>query len=138
MIGVLAHGEMLALAHDIPDVAEHEQIAGHGAGQARDIVGVSGHEAGREAPCNLRGGICLGDGVVHPPRQIVGHRDVLFPGEFDEAAGEIGIAGGKCRLDMIGDGSAVIPQNRIELEIGQNSRVVLRRQHGGSVPCLRP
>jgi hypothetical protein len=27
-VGIFAHGEMLALAHDVTDVAEHEQIAG--------------------------------------------------------------------------------------------------------------
>ena len=49
-IGVLAHRQMLAFAHHVPDVAEHEEIAGHRAGHARDIVGISGDEpAGKAA-----------------------------------------------------------------------------------------
>ena len=47
-IGLLAHGEVLALADDVPDVADHEEIAGHGPRQARDIVGVAGDEPGGE------------------------------------------------------------------------------------------
>jgi hypothetical protein len=41
---------MLALADHVPDIAEHEEIAGDRAREARHIVGIAGHEAGGEAP----------------------------------------------------------------------------------------
>ena len=58
-IGILAHRQMLAFAHHVPDVAEHEEIAGHRARQARDIVGIAGHKAGGKALCKMRGRILL-------------------------------------------------------------------------------
>ena len=73
-IGLLAHREVLAFAHDVPDVAEHEEIAGDRARQARDIVGVAGHKAGGKTPGEMRGGIFFRDRVVHAPRQFIGER----------------------------------------------------------------
>ena len=35
-------------------------------------------------------------------RQFVAERNVLFPGEFDKTVGEIGVAGGERRLDILG------------------------------------
>ena len=67
-VGILAHREVLAFAHHVPDVTEHEQIAGDRARQARDIVGISGHKAGGEAFCKVRGRILLGDSIAHPQR----------------------------------------------------------------------
>ena len=57
-------------------------------------------------------------------------RNVLFPGEVDKAVGEIGVVGGERRLDVLGDDVGVIPQSRIELEVGELGRIVLRRQDG--------
>jgi hypothetical protein len=91
---------MLAFAHHVPDVAEHEQIAGDRARQARDIVGVAGHEAGGKALGKMRGRIFFRDGIADPLRQFVADGDVLVPREFDKAAGEIGIAGRQRRLDI--------------------------------------
>ena len=129
---------MLAFAHHVPDVAEHEQIAGDRARQARDIVGVSGHEPAGEASCKMRRRVPLGNGIAHPPRNIVAKDNVFLRGEFDKAAREIGVVGGKRRLDVLLDGSLVVPQSRIELEIGENSRIVLRCQNGAGVARMRP
>ncbi len=62
----------------------------------------------------------------------------LSRARLDEAVGEIGIAGGERRLDVLGDQRRVVPQGRIELEIGQRGRIVLRRQDGSSVAGVRP
>ena len=100
-VGVLAHRQMLAFAHHVPDIAEHEEIAGHGAGQARDIVGVAGDEAGGKTLCEMRGRIVFRDGVADALRQLVADGDVLVARELDEAVGEIGIACGQRRLDIL-------------------------------------
>ena len=68
VIGVLAHDEVLAFAHNIPDVAEHKEVAGNGAGQASDIVGISGHEPIGEALGKMGRGIFLLYGIAHPLR----------------------------------------------------------------------
>lgn len=47
-IDLFAGNEVLALSDDIPDIAEHEQITGHCAGQARDVTHLAGQEAGGE------------------------------------------------------------------------------------------
>ena len=38
----------------------------------------------------------------------------LSRGKFDEAVGEIGIAGCECRLDIFGDQRRIAPQGRID------------------------
>jgi hypothetical protein len=55
MIGILAHRQMLAFAHHVADIAEHKEIAGHRARQARDILGVAGDETDRETFSKMRG-----------------------------------------------------------------------------------
>ena len=62
----------------------------------------------------------------------------FLPGKIDKAVGEIGVAGGQRRLDILLDHSVVVPQSRIELEIGEFSRIVLRRQNGAGVARMRP
>ena len=123
MVGILAHRQMLAFAHHVADVAEHEEIAGHGAREARDIVGIPGHQSGGKAPGKLRGGICLRDGIAHTLRQRFIDGDLLVARQFNEAVGEIGIACRQCRLDIFGKQPRAIPQGRIELEIRQFGRV---------------
>jgi hypothetical protein len=39
---------------------------------------------------------------------------------------------------MIGDQRIVIPHNRIDLDIGQNGRIVLRGEHGGRIARMGP
>ncbi len=46
----------LPLAHDVPDITEHEQVARDRAGQACDIVGIAGHEASGEPLGKMRRG----------------------------------------------------------------------------------
>ena len=82
--------------------------------------------------------ILFRDGVADALREFVAERDVLFPGEVDKTVGEIGIVGGQRRLDILGDERGVIPQSRIELQVGQLGRIVLRRQDGKGVPGMRP
>src|SRR4030088_1754669 len=138
MVGILAHREVLAFAYDIPDVAEHEQIARNGARQARDIVGVAGDEPGRKTLCKMRRRVFFRHGVIHPSRKVFAYRDVLLPGEIDKAAGKIGIAGGERRLDILFDDGLVVSQGRIELAIRKFRRIVLRQQYGAGVARMRP
>ncbi len=129
---------MLAFAHHVPDVAEHEQVAGDRARQAGDIVGVPGHKPGGEALCKMRRRIFFRDGLGYASRQLIGNGNVLFPGELDKAVGKIGIVCGKCRLDIRCDDGLVVPQSGIELDVGERSGIVLRRQNGAGVARMRP
>ena len=137
-VGLLAHRQMLALAHHVPDIAEHEEIAGDRARQARDVVGIAGHQTRGKAFGKMRRRICVGNGIADALRQFVADGDVLVAGEFDEAVGEIGIARRQRRLDVFGDQRLVVPQSGIDLEIGQRRRVVLRRQNGAGLAGVRP
>ncbi len=65
-------------------------------------------------------------------------RDVLVARKFDEAAGKIGIAGRQRRLDIFGDQRRAVPQGRIEPQIGQFGRIVLRRQDRKGVARVWP
>ena len=138
MVGVLAHGQMLAFAHHVPDIAEHEQIAGHRAGQAGDVVGGAGNEAGGKAFGEMRRRIFFRDGVGDPPRQIIGKRDVFRRGKFDKTVCQVGVVGRQRRFDVLRDDVRRISQGRIELEVGQFDRIVLRGQDGAGVPGMRP
>jgi hypothetical protein len=129
---------VLAFAHHVPDVAEHEQIAGDRARQARDIVGISGHQPGGEALCKMRRRIFFCDGIAHPPRQFFADGNVLLPGEIGKAVGEIGVVCGERHLDILSDDRLVVPQGRIELDVGEFHWVVLCRQNGAGVACMGP
>ena len=138
MIGILAHRQMLAFAHHVADIAEHEEIAGHRARQARDIVGVAGDETDGKTLGKMRGRIRVRDGIVDALRQLFADGDVLVARQFDKAAGKIGIAGRQRRLDIFRDQRRAIPQGRIEPDIGQFGRIVLRRQDRTGVARVRP
>ena len=118
-VGVLTRRQMLAFAHHVPDVAEHEEIAGHGARQARDVVGGARHKTRGKTLCEMPGRIIFRDGVADARRQGIADGDVLFTREFQKAAREIGIACGQRGLDVLFDQSLVIPQSRIDLNVGQ-------------------
>ncbi len=129
---------MLALAHDVPDVAEHEEIAGHRARQAGDVVGVAGHQAGGKALGKMRRGACVGNGVVDALRQFVADNDALVAGEMKEAVGEIGITLREGRFDVLGNQRLVAPQGGIDLNIRQRRGIILRRQDGAGFTGVRP
>ena len=138
VIGILAHRQMLALAHHVPDVAEHEEIAGHGARQARNIVGVAGDETGGKALCKMRGGIFFGDGVADAFRQFVAEGDVPVAREFDKTVGEIGIAGGQRRLDIVRHQRGLFRRAELSLISASCGGLVLRRQDRAGVAGMRP
>ncbi len=129
---------MLALAHDVPDIAEHEEIAGDRAREACDIVGVAGHETGGKAPGNIRRRVRFRDRIADALRQFLADGDAFVAREFDEACGEVGIVGRQRRLDILGDQPGAVPQGRIELQIGELGRLVLRRQNGAGIAGMRP
>lgn len=124
-VGVLAHRQMLALAHDVPDVTDHEEIAGDGSGQTRDIVGVAGDEAGCEPFGEVRGGILGLDRIAHAIDEVIGQREVAVTRERNETVGEIGIACGERGLDIVLNQTVVLPEQRIELELGERGRIIL-------------
>jgi len=128
---------MFAFAHHVPDVAEHKEIAGDGARQARDIVGIPGDEAAGKVLGKMCGRIFFHDGSGYPLRQSIVEGDVLVPRQLDKAVGKIGIAGSKRSLDIPVYFFA-IPQSRIKPEIGQFRRVVLRQKHGKGFARMRP
>ena len=114
MVGILAHRQMLAFAHHVPDIAEHEEIAGHRARQARDIVGVAGDEPGGKTLGKMRRRIRFRHRVADALRQFLADGDVLVARKLDEAVGEVGIVSRQRRLDILRDQRGVIPQSRIE------------------------
>ena len=138
MVGILTHREVLALAHHVPDVAEHEEIACHRTRQAGKIVGVAGDEPGGKAFCKSGCRILVRHGIADPLRQFIAERDVLLPRQFDEAVGEIGVVGCQCRFDIFRDDGRFVPQGKIELGTGQCGRIVLCGQQGIGVARMRP
>jgi len=137
-VHVLARRQVLALAHDVPDIAEHEEIAGDRAREACDIVGISGHETGGKAPGKIRRRIRFRDRIADALRQFLADDDASVAREFDEACGEVGIIGRQRRLDILGDQPGAVPQGRIELQVGELARLVLRRQNGAGIAGMRP
>jgi hypothetical protein len=118
--------------------AEHEQIAGDRAREAGDIVGISDHQPAGEAFCKMRRRILLADGVADPPRQFRVKGYALFAGELDKAGGEIRVICIKRGCDIPHDHSLVIPQSRIELDVGEFGGIILCRQNSAGVPRMRP
>jgi hypothetical protein len=129
---------MPALAHDVPDIAVYEQVAGNGAREACKIVGIAGDETGGKAPGHIRGRVRFRDRVADALRQVLADGNAPVAREFNEACGEVGIVHRQRRLDILGDQSGVVPQGRIELEISEFGRLVLRRQDGSGVTGVRP
>ena len=138
MIGVLAHRQTLALDHHVADVAEHKEIAGDGAGEAGDIVGIAGDEADGKTFCVMRCRTLFRDGVGDALCEFVAERDVVSAGEFGKTVGKVDVAGRQRRLDILADDVSVIPQCRTELQFGQICRIVLRRQDGTGLAGMRP
>jgi hypothetical protein len=101
---------MLAFTHDVPDVAEHEEITGDRARQARDVVGATGHQTSGKAFGEMRGRTCLGNGIADALRQLVADGNALVAGKLDEAVGKIGIAFRECCLDIVGDQRLIASQ----------------------------
>jgi hypothetical protein len=130
--------KVLTLAHHVPDVAEHEEIAGDRARQARDVVGITGHQTGGKAFGKMRRRTCVSNGVADALRQLVADDNALVAGELDEAAGEIGIARRERCLDVVGDQRLIAPQGGIDVDIGQRRGIVLRRQNGAGLTGVRP
>ena len=143
-VGVLAHRQMLAFAHDVPDIAEHEEIAGDRARQARDIVGIAGDETGGKALGKMRRRILFRDRIADALRQFLADGDVPVAREFDKTVGEIGIVGRQRRLDILGDQPGAVPQGRIE-PAGRRARPARpappewrrRRAHAATAPRTR-
>ena len=126
-VHVLARRQVLALAHDVPDIAVHDEIAGDRAGEACDIVGVAGYETRSKTLGEMRSGTRFGDGVVDTGRQFLADGDALVAREFDKAGREVGIVSRQRRLDMLGDQPGAVPQGRIELQVGELGGLILCR-----------
>ena len=139
-IGLLAHGEMLALAHDVPDVADHEEIAGHGAGQARNIVGVAGDETGGKAFGEMRGGIFFLDRVADTAREDrQAARMLLVARQLDKTVGEIGIAALRARpryCRRLGRGYSAAAASSLSSD--ERGGIVLRGQNRAGLAGMRP
>ncbi|MGY3357906.1 hypothetical protein ACVWZK_004569 [Bradyrhizobium sp. GM0.4] len=108
---------MLALADDVPDVADDEEIAGHGSRQARNIIRVAGNETGGKPFCEMRGGVFGFDRVTDTAREVVRQRDVAVARQCDKTVGKIGIARCERDLDVVLNQAVVVPQQRVELDL---------------------
>ena len=130
---------MLAFAHHVPDIAEHEEIAGDRARQARDIVGVSGHEAGGKAFGKMRRRILLPPRHRSPAATVRRRAEMFFAlaRSTKLLARSASLAASAASI-FSAMTVLVIPQGRIELEIGEFGGIVLRRQNGDGVARMRP
>jgi hypothetical protein len=137
VIGVLTHRHVLALAHHVANIAEHEEIAGDGARQAADIVGSAGDKASRKAAGEMGGGILVRNRLGHAPGEIVRQLNISGSRNVGKALGEVGIPGRERLLDIAGEHRGIIPQCRAELRIGQSDGVILRGEHGAGVARMR-
>ena len=122
-VDLLAGREPRAFAHRVADVAEHEQVAERGAGEADGVVRFAGDEAlGEILDVALRAG---GGGVrgldLGGERRL--DRHLVLAGKLEKAVGEFGIVGGQRGLDLA--------RRHLRLEhpahgvIGERHRVVL-------------
>jgi len=109
------HRQMLAFAHHVADVAEHEQIAGHRARQARDIVGIAGDETSGKTFGKMRTRIRFRHRIADALRQLRADGDALVPRQFSEAVGKVGIVGRQRRLDILRDQRWCIPKAELSL-----------------------
>jgi hypothetical protein len=80
----------------------------------------------------------LRERIAYALRQIFAERNVSLAREFDKAAGEIGVAGFQRRFDIPRDQLRIIPQSRIEPDIGEFGGIVLRRQDAACIARVRP
>ena len=124
-IGLLAHHQMLALAHNVADIAEHEEVAGNRAGERSDIIGGAGHKAGGETLRKMRRGILLRDRIADATRGVVIHGDIVVTGKLNEAVSQIGVTAPERSFDIVGEQRRVISHSRTDLQIRERGRVVL-------------
>jgi len=127
---------MLAFAHHVADVAEHEQIAGHRARQARDIVGIAGDETSGKTFGKMRTRIRFRHRIADALRQLRADGDALV------RASSAKLLAGRHRRPPAPprysrDQRWCIPKGRIKPDIGQFRRVVLRPQKRKGVARLR-
>ena len=126
---------MVALAHRIADVAEHEEIAGRGPREPGEIVGSPGPEAVEEALCRanpLRRG-CTGCLHLGGERRV--DRNAALAREHEEARGKVGIVGRERALDFAaGD---LGRQRLFHGVIGEAHRIVLDRDEVRGIEAAR-
>ncbi len=111
---------MLAFAHDVADIAEDKEIAGHSARQAAGIVGISGDKACGKPAGKMRRGAVLAYSRIHPLQEIVGERNVPGLGKIDEARGKARVVCVERGLDLLAHDTYTffIPQGRTDLKVG--------------------
>ena len=124
------------LAHRVADVAEHEEIAGRGAGESGEIVGRAGDEAvAKLLPCAIR----CARGCAAPPRPRARQRRVdrhaALARELEEARGKVGIVGRERVLDL---GAGDVGRQRLgDGIIGESDRIVLDREEVRGIEAAR-
>ena len=138
LIRLFADRKALALNDDVTDIAKGEQIAGDGSGEAHEIIGIAGEEAGRKPGRQMRRRSLLGYGLFEPCEEIHRHRQVLRLRQIDKALREIGIAILQRGFDFpvhelrIGGGGFA------DLQLAEQGRIVLRGKQRCRIARIRP
>src|SRR5208282_6324810 len=99
-VGVLASEVARALARSIPDVAEHEEIAERGAGEACKIDRFASPQALHKSTSGIgnRGGLCIRLRYLVDQRRV--DADAAIGRKLEEALRKVRIASGEGRLDF--------------------------------------
>ena len=126
LVGLLAGGKPCPFPHRIADIAEYEQISERRSGEPRQVLGLTGDEAAREALDRARGSGGGGIRGVDLGRQRSIDRHIPIAGEFEEALGQVGIVDGKRVLDLT-RGDRGVERARDSM-IGERHRIVLGGQ----------
>ncbi len=141
----------VALAHRVADVAEHEQVAERGAGQARHVVGLAGHQAEREALRRVPGGCRFRHrhGHLFGERRIERHMTLRQQARRSSAPARhpwrrapprFRAAPARRRISVeraVGDLRRIVfdGQLRVGFEPARHHIAGERRQHGGREQC---
>ena len=99
-IVVLAHEIVRALARGIADIAEHNEIAERGPGEACQVGGFAGPQSVDKSACGVADGRLLHAGVLHLGRQGRIDGDAAIRRERDKALRKADIARGQCSADF--------------------------------------
>jgi hypothetical protein len=129
---------MFALDDDVADVAKGEQVTDNGSGKARQVVGVSGQQTGREPAGDMRRRSLFRRGLFKSREEVDRHRQILRLREIDKTLSKVRIAVLQCGFDFpvyqlrIGSGRFA------DLQLAEQGRIVLRGQQCCCITRIRP
>ena len=133
-VGLLPLREPAAFAHRVADIAEHEQVAERGAGEADEIVRLTRDQAAREScrPWRPRVFSALTASSTFCDELRI-DRDLPVEREVDEALREFGILRRQRRLDFARRDRGVERASRVSGPQARPDRPAIRSQFTDSI-----